>query len=55
MLKVFGNIYSQNRDDFAILVQALQNDGFQIALLNETNGTIIKEVQDQDEEPEIQW
>jgi len=46
MLKVYGNIYSQNKEDFNILVQALENDGFQVALINETNGTIIKEVPD---------
>ena len=53
MLKVFGNIYSQSKEDFDTLVQCLANDGFQVALLNETNGTIIKEVADLSEEPEV--
>lgn len=54
MLKAFGNVSSYNKDDFNILVKALENDGFQVALLTETNGTVIKEVSDLEEEPEIE-
>ena len=54
MLKVFGTIYSQNKDDFNALCKSLANDGFEVALQNETNGTVIKQVTDLNEEPEIQ-
>ena len=49
MLKVFGTLYGNVKEDFDAMVKALTNDGFQIAYQSETNGTVIKEVQTLDE------
>lgn len=49
MLKVYGGIYSNTKDDFDVMAKALSNEGFQIAYQNETSGTVIKEVQTLDE------
>ena len=45
MLKVFGHIYANDKNDFELLTNALENDGYQIAYEGETSGSIIKEVQ----------
>jgi len=49
MLKVYGNLYGNVKEDFDALVSALTREGFEIAYQSETNGTVIKEVQTLDE------
>ena len=44
MLKVFGGIYGNNKQDFDLITEALTSKGFEIAYQNETSGTVIKEV-----------
>lgn len=44
MLKVYGNAYSDNADNFKEVVKALEAGGFQVAYNFENSGTIIKDV-----------
>jgi len=44
MLKVFGNAYSDNKDNFSEIVKALENAGFEIAYQYDNSGIIMKEV-----------
>ena len=46
MLKNYGQIYSSSKEDFEAMAASPAKDGFQIAYMTETNGTVIKEVQD---------
>ena len=44
MLKIYGQIYSNSKEDFDVLTNALRDNGFDIAYQSETNGTVVKEV-----------
>lgn len=44
MLKVYGGMYANNKDDFDALANTLTNAGFEIAYQSEMSATIIKEV-----------
>ena len=44
MLKVFGHIYSNAKEDFEQLSLALEREGFKVAYEGEMNGSVIKEV-----------
>jgi hypothetical protein len=50
MLKNYGQIYSSVKEDFDAMANTLKKDGFQIAYMTETNGTVIKEVPDLESE-----
>ena len=45
MLKVFGGIYANTKEDYEVLKNAIEDNGFEVAYNSETSGTIIKEVQ----------
>ena len=49
MLKVYGGVYANTKEEFEVLKQAIENDGFTVAYNSETSGTIIKEVQSLEE------
>ena len=44
MLKVFGHIYSNSKEDFNAIKASLENDGFEIAYEGDNSGSIIKDV-----------
>ena len=44
MLKIYGQIYSNSKEDFDVLTNELRDNGFDIAYQSETNGTVVKEV-----------
>lgn len=44
MLKVFGHIYANTKEDFEQVANALEREGYQIAYEGEMNGSVIKEV-----------
>ena len=50
MLKVFGHIYSDNKEKFDEVADVLINAGFELAFDFENNATIIKEVEDESED-----
>lgn len=52
MLKVFGNYYSDNKENFNEVKKVLEEGGFQIAYNSPYNATIIKEVADESEDTE---
>jgi len=52
MLKVYGNIYSENKDDFNEMIRVLESSGFQIAYRHPNNADVIKEVSDEETESE---
>ena len=45
MLKVFGTLYGNSPEGFEAMKAVLEADGFEIAYVNEVNGTVIKEVE----------
>ena len=49
MLKVFGGIYGNTKEDFEALRTAIEDNGFEVAYSSDTSGTIIKEVQSLEE------
>lgn len=49
MLKVFGGVYANTKEDFEVLKRAIEDNGFEIAYSSETSGTIIKDVQSLEE------
>lgn len=52
MLKVFGHIYANEKNDFEQIADALRREGYQIAYEGEINGSVIKEVSNLTEETE---
>ena len=44
MLKVFGHVYANDKEDFETIKTALEREGFTVAYENEMNGSVIKEV-----------
>jgi hypothetical protein len=44
MLKDFGNIFANSKENFAEIERALNDNGFEIAHDTETSGVIVKEV-----------
>lgn len=44
MLKVFGHIYSNTKEDFEVVMSALEREGFTVAYEGEMNGSVIKDV-----------
>lgn len=52
MLKVFGNVYSDNKDNFDVIVRALEREGFEIAYNTENSGVVEKEVSNLNEDEE---
>lgn len=50
MLKVYGHIYSDSKERFDEVTSALSKQGFEIAYDSDTNATIIKEVEDEQED-----
>ncbi len=52
MLKSYGNISANSKNEMNELDTALNNAGFQIAYINDVMGTIIKEVPDIDQDDE---
>lgn len=54
MLKVYGNAYSDNKENFKEIVDALEREGFEIAYSYENSGIIMKEVQSLNDESENQ-
>ena len=50
MLKNYGQIYSSVKEDFDAMAASLAKDGFQIAYMTPTNGTVVKEVPDLESE-----
>jgi len=44
MLKVFGHIYANTKEDFEQVANALEREGYQIAYEGEMNGSVIKDV-----------
>jgi len=53
MLKVFGHIYSDNKDNFKEVADVLTNAGFELAYEFENSATIIKEVEDESEDTAV--
>ena len=45
MLKVYGNLYSDKKEEFDEIVRVLENNGFIVAYNYENSGIIEKEVQ----------
>lgn len=45
MLKVFGHIYANTKEDFADVANSLVREGYMIAYEAETSGSVIKEVE----------
>lgn len=50
MLKVYGHIYSDSKERFDEVTSALSKQGFEIAYDSDTNATIIKEAEDEQED-----
>ena len=50
MLKVFGHIYSDNKEKFNEVAEVLIHAGYDLAFDFENNATIIKEVEDESED-----
>lgn len=50
MLKFYGNIYGQTKEDFEELKKSLEKDGFSIAYQTEVTGAVVGEVEEQSEE-----
>lgn len=46
MLKTFGTLYTNNKEDLQEILALIEPAGFQIAYVNEAGGNIIKEVED---------
>ena len=49
MLKTIGSMYTNTKEEFTNLVTILENAGYEVAYINELQGTIIKEVESLDE------
>lgn len=47
MLKVMGHVYSDKKENFNEMKQALESAGFELAYDYENNATVIKEVADE--------
>ena len=45
MLKVYGNVYSDRKEQFDEIVRVLENGGFEIAYNYDNNGIVMKEVE----------
>ncbi len=45
MLKVFGTLYGNSPEGFEAMKTVLEANGFEVAYLNEVNGTVIKDVE----------
>lgn len=45
MLKVFGSLYGSTSEGFEAMKAALEDNGFEVAYVNESQGTIIKDVE----------
>ena len=54
MLKVYGNAYADNKENFDEIVKALENAGFEIAYNYENSGIIMKEVASLNENEEVE-
>ena len=50
MLKVYGHIYSDSEDKLKEVVSALAREGYEVAYETVNNVTIIKEVEDEQED-----
>lgn len=50
MLKTVGSINAYTKEEFSNLVSILENAGYEVAYINDANGTIIKEVDSLDNE-----
>ena len=44
MLKQFGGIYANTKDDFEVLRASIEREGFTVAYTSEVSGSVIKEV-----------
>lgn len=48
MLKVFGHIYSSNSEDFDVIKNSLEAEGYEIAYEGAYNAAVIKEIPDEE-------
>lgn len=54
MLKVYGNAYSDNKENFKEIAKALENGGFELAYQYENSAVILKEVSSLNPEEEVE-
>lgn len=49
MLKCYGTLYANNKEELNEILAVLEHEGFQLAYTNNAGGNIVKEVPDQEE------
>ena len=47
MLKVFGHIYADSAEKLNVLIESVQNDGFEVAYDSGVSVVVMKEVNDE--------